>query len=327
MKHSERCGQFTRSAKNQIYGLILNKPQHKGQTMNTLNTKYLAHILILTAALMLSAASAHCAIGETGKVSAKHQFPDKWQSVSFKNIYRSPVVFAGPVSANGPDPAHIRIKDLTGTGFKYRVEEWSYLNDEHTEEQFSYIAVEKGVHNLGGGIIIEAGDFKTDATFGRGKWASVTLSDNWRSAPAIFAQVLSFNGPDPVSSFIKNKSINHFSYTMKEDGAKNDIHTTERIGYIAVSQGFFTLGGSVTAVKCPPESITHKLQNIRFATAGLTTAPAFIAFQQTTNGTDTFTLRYKNLSSSSVDIFIEEEQGADEETMHTQENFCLIIAE
>ena len=47
--------------------------------------------------------------------------------------------------------------------------------------------------------------------------------------------------------------------------------------------------------------------------------PAFLAAIQTFDGTDTSTLRHRSLSSSGVEVFVEEEQSADDEVVHVTE--------
>jgi hypothetical protein len=53
----------------------------------------------------------------------------------------------------------------------------------------------------------------------------------------------------------------------------------------------------------------------------------FLADVQTVNGPDTCTLRYRNLTGSSVEVLVEEERSADDEKGHKQERVGYLVVE
>lgn len=76
--------------------------------------------------------------GENGSL----QVTTNWQFVNFQNSYLNPVVVAGPLSLNDPEPATTRIRNVSKTGFEIRLEEWDYQDGAHAPETVSYVVVE-----------------------------------------------------------------------------------------------------------------------------------------------------------------------------------------
>jgi len=93
-------------------------------------------------------------IGEVGKVIG---LDHTWKEVQLQNEYTNPVVIAQPASHNGGDPGHIRLKDISSHSFRLKVEEWKYLDGQHTKETVSYIVIEAGSYSLPDGTRLEAG--------------------------------------------------------------------------------------------------------------------------------------------------------------------------
>jgi hypothetical protein len=64
--------------------------------------------------------------------------------------------------------------------------------------------------------------------------------------------------------------------------------------------------------------VTHNWQQVSFEGSYAGSA-LFLGGMQTFGGPDTAGLRYRNLSGSSVDVRVEEERSAEDETKHTDE--------
>ena len=88
-----------------------------------------------------------------GDISIDHN----WRRVDFGRSFKDPVVVVKPLSANGGQPGVLRMRGINSTGFDVRIQEWRYLDDRHTPETASFIAVERGRHQLGDGAVVEAG--------------------------------------------------------------------------------------------------------------------------------------------------------------------------
>ena len=95
---------------------------------------------------------------EMGKVQTQNV---AWSTVNLQNTYNDPVIVAA-FTYYGSDESAYRIKDVTSTSFKIRVQEApSKDNTGHATEWFYYLVVEAGDHQLADGSRISAGKVKT----------------------------------------------------------------------------------------------------------------------------------------------------------------------
>ena len=257
------------------------------------------------------AAAQSTTVGEIGTVSARQSTVDGWHGLSFDGSYEDPVVVMGPLSKNGGQPGHVRIRDVTGGGLKWQIEEWEYLDEKHTRESVSYLVVEKGTHDVGGASI-EAGTLEADEN-----WQSTTLDGSFDGSPVVLSQSQTFAGNDPIVVRLQDVSGSGFDARVQEAEIRGG-HTDERIGYIAVdgSGGSFESGTVTTDDDWVSPSPSTAYDD-----------PGFVASVQTTNGSDTVGLRHDDLAASDVDVQLEEEESRDGETSHTEETIGYVFGE
>ena len=124
-----------------------------------------------------------------------------WQRVDLTKWFVNPVVVAKPVGSADVDPAVVRIRNITETGFEICVQEWDYLDNNHSPETVAYIVLETGMHTLPGGIVLVAGKIQTNKT---SSFKSHSFSHEINSPPVVLASVTSFNEPDAVAIRLKN---------------------------------------------------------------------------------------------------------------------------
>lgn len=237
---------------------------------------------------------------------------DSWQQVA-PSVRSNGIIIASPLSYNGIQPAHVRLRDATDTGFEYRAEEWQYLDGGHASETFHTLAVAPAGYKLP----------QSDGTPYRLKAGTITASDTPNTAslgdlfnnvqPVIFTQQQTFNGPDPTVTRISDVSSGSFDVRVQEEEA-NGTHMTETVGYVALEQDTGYLDGKPFEVQRTGEAVTDEWFSISFTHSYET--PRFFAAMQTFNGQNTANIRYRNLSSTGVEIKIEEETSRDDETAH-----------
>lgn len=80
-------------------------------------------------------------IGEAGSLTIDHNA----LTVNFAHRYHNPVVVFGGLMMNGPQPATIRINNLTKASFDVQIDEWSNLDGSHLPTLVSYIVVEGSI--------------------------------------------------------------------------------------------------------------------------------------------------------------------------------------
>ncbi len=81
------------------------------------------------------------AFGETGKIN----LTNAWTSVTLNNSYTKPVIVFGGISANDNEGVNVRVRNVVGNSFEVRLQEWDYLDGNHSPESVSWIVVEGAI--------------------------------------------------------------------------------------------------------------------------------------------------------------------------------------
>ncbi len=259
---------------------------------------------------------------ETGSVEVRQRNRRQWHSVRFNKRFKDPVVIMGPVSFNGRDPAHARVRRVTTRGFEFRIEEFG-KDGRHVRERLSYMVIEKGVHQLANGGVIEAGTILTGADLVNRVWSNVDLSSRWRKIPVVLVQTQTFKGSDSVNARIKNVTRRNFEVTLSEQESDRNGHARELVAYVAISQGSIKIEGegdaNATLWAGRAARSNSKWRRVGFGVRFRDGTPALFATAQSSNGADTFDVRYRGLNSRDVNLRLQEEQSKDRETNHTNE--------
>lgn len=261
-------------------------------------------------------------IGETGIVN---NLTHNSQTIFFDHNYNNPVIFAQPLSYNGPDAAIVRIEDVQNDRFTAYLQEPRNLDGKHTKESFSYLVLEQGTWQLEDNTVIDVGTVNTDLLSSEG-WKNVDFTHDFSKAPLVFSQVQTDKDRDFVRTRQTNTSTSGFKIAMEEEEAFNNSgHTTETIGWFAISSGSGNLGQNSYLAGKTSNSVTHKWRTINF-NSSFDQAPIFLASIATHNGNDPSGLRHSSLNSQGVKIKIEEDTSKDAETDHGTEvvNFLAI---
>ncbi len=246
---------------------------------------------------------------EVGEVSIDHE----WVKVFFKNTYSQPIVIAGPPTRNGGDPVLVRIRNIDQKGFEIHLQEWDYLDGSHTREYFNYIVIEKGIYTLSNGVKIEAGSFT-----GSNAFQKISLQQKYNFAPIILTQVITENETDAVTGRVQESSQSSFDYKLQEQETTKEGHIPETVGYIAWEPGTGEISGLSYESGTTGNSVDNNWFTLTFQTE-FPDLPFFIAGIQTYQGSDTVAVRMQNISPSSTQVTIEEEQSVDTEVNHVSE--------
>lgn len=245
-------------------------------------------------------------IGDVGEAGTAAGIRYEFTEVRFSRSYNDPVVVVGPITYNGGQPAHARVKDVTSDGFLVRVEEWYDLDGSHLDEELSYLVMERGTHNIAGKQIVADSVKATTAV------QTVELQ-GFAEVPVILASITTLNGPVPLVPRIINYQNNMFSVQtqQEENNQYCKIVLEETVDYIALEKGSY--GNAVAALT--GREVTHVWNTIEFDLP----ANHFVASMQSTFGGDTANLRQRNRNTNTVEIMVQEEQSRDNEVVHTTE--------
>ncbi|WP_423746979.1 hypothetical protein V5735_20290 (plasmid) [Haladaptatus sp. SPP-AMP-3] len=250
----------------------------------------------------------------TNTLTTDQTSEDQWHYVEASD-QSTGVVVAKPLSYYGAEPAHVRLQnDITG-GFEYKLEEWYYLDGSHTTETFNTLAVSPAEYNLqldnGSPYQVKSGTVIADDEF-----TSVPLDDFFGSTqPVVLTQAETFDGIDPIVTRVADLTDDSFNVRVQEEG--NENHTIETVGYIALQPDIGYLNGRPFEAQQTAQVVSDEWTRIEFQQRYQ--RPQFVADLQTYHGLDTAALRYRNLTSTGVEVKVEETQSNDEETDHATE--------
>jgi hypothetical protein len=113
-----------------------------------------------------------------------------WKRVNLEGAFLDPVVVAGPATYNGADPGVLEVRNVTAGSFEVRFREWDYLDGHHaTGEMISYLVAERGVTELAGGNLVEAGEAVVTSS-----WTFVKTRGEFTTEPVVFTTVVGARG-------------------------------------------------------------------------------------------------------------------------------------
>ncbi|MEM7456659.1 MAG: trypsin-like serine protease [Planctomycetota bacterium] len=172
-------------------------------------------------------------------VAGSADIDHNWENVSFGSAFSSsPVVMSQQVTDNGSDATVTRQRNVSSSGFEYRLQEEEAADDTHLVETVDYIAIEQGAGTAGGAMYEAAAtpDAVTHRNF------TQNFASSFGSAPVFLAAMQTTDGLDTAS--IRYRTLGAGSstfYVAEEKSANNEIaHTAEVVGYFALDAGAIT---------------------------------------------------------------------------------------
>ena len=235
------------------------------------------------------------------------------------------MVIVSDPTFKGPDPAAIRLRNVTGNAFEISLQEPNYKDGEHTRESVSYVVMEAGDWTLTDGTRISAGTHQSNRLTSQG-FDAINFKDFART-PTVLSQVQTFNGSDWVTTRTTGQSTGSFQLAMQEEEARNDdMHVNERIGWLAIEQGVAADGDTLLQGRTSDRSYDEGFAQVNFETA-FDAAPSVIAKLGSYFGSDTANVRIDDITATSFGVGVQEEQSLDNELDHTQESIAFLALE
>lgn len=242
-----------------------------------------------------------------------------WVSVSLVGFV-DPVVVVGGAGFVDSAPVTVRVRDVGPSGFEVRLEEFVYQDGPHGVERVPYVVVEAGSHVLASGAVVEAGR----VLVGSSPEVTVGLSGPFPGVPVVVASVSSTNELDAVVTRVRSVTGSSFRVRVQEEEALGS-HVGESVEWVAWSTGVESSGIDSVAWETVSVSTTQNFATVNFA--GSYIEACYVGAMNTLNGTDPATVRYRSLSSSSVQVQVDEEQSANTEVYHTWETIVGLVFE
>ncbi|WP_295883582.1 PKD domain-containing protein [uncultured Thiohalocapsa sp.] len=255
---------------------------------------------------------------EAGQLTLNH----RPQRVDFTRTFQDPIIILGPASTNGGQPVTARIESLDDDGFWVWLQEWDYLDGWHANETVGYVVLERGVHQLPGGTLLEAGRTEVD----NDSTAELVLFEaEFSTPPVVLSSVTTVNDPAPITTRLRGIDVAGFEAQLQREEANKGAHPSETVTYLAWEPGCGKIDGMPYAVGATADDRTHTPSAIDFSTtcadgqSQFAELPVLLADMQTRDGGDTANLRWNHKTRDSVSIWVDEEQSRDSETRHTTE--------
>ena len=266
--------------------------------------------------------------------------------VNFRRTYPSPPLVFVLTDAGNPDPASLRVTNITTTGFDIGQFEPPGENGNHPALQFDYLAISPGNYNLGGGVRLEAGRFTSTAFQGRlvagNSWQTLNFVNNFANPAALLLAVQgSANGlltpgtpPSPwLTVTARNVTGSSAEVALeRSETSTGNLTNSETIAYLAMSGGtsrtFPVGGGNFVTLEALQSATTINGWDDGCATvgfAGTYADPLAFATKATRNGGDGGWLRRCALSGSAIALTVDEDRSNDSERSHTAESAGVLV--
>lgn len=257
--------------------------------------------------------------GQVGSVTHEQLLDEEWFTVGLTRQVEDPVVVSGPLSYAGWHPVHTRVRNVTPGSFDLQFEEWMYTDGNHRPETAHYAVLPQGQYDAGG-LAAEVGTMETNHEF-----TSFSFDRSFDRQPVVLASTQTYNGDDPIVTRLQNVSVDGAEVRLQEEEAEvhGGYHYHETVGYLAVEPGTGSIGGTPFEVGAVDAHETWR--RIDFSQSY--TDPRFLAGIQTFSGPNTANVRYRNLTADGVEVFVEEEQSGDSETLHRYERVGFAVVD
>jgi len=278
-----------------------------------------------------------------------------WQDFAFQTGFAEPpvvVVLPSMGMAGETIPASVRIRSVSVSSFQALVVVPPGPTSNRSDMKVAYMAMLPGVHQLPDGTQMEAGHLTTmarqtgeacKATGLTTLWDQIDFQATFSSTPAVVTALQSANNEQgAVPSFFstpwltvacQDPSSTHISVALEsaETSQVGSMSLPEDVGYVAmeVGHGFFsTASGDVTYDAVLSGEVVMGFDDgattVSLSTDLMTIEPLVLGSQISRKGNNGGWLRVSALSSSSVEIFIDEDMYCDTERAHIAESASIL---
>ncbi len=296
---------------------------------------------------------------EAGQASTNDTFVNPaFRTITFQQPFDTIPVVVVLATNVGSNPASIRVRNITLTGFDAAVVEPQKIdapeNGEHESMTFDYIAIETGIHSLPNGDIIAAGirattNIQASTTPGlvftspgsAEGWDRVSFGTTFSSNASVVAQIQTMNSESgtPPASFsqpfltvaMQIPTTTFVNMALERSQAAAGIVVSEDIGWIAFPSGRTGSFVDTTSQTVSWDSRATPATIIGWGTCTLQTFSGInwanarvVATKNTRTGDDGGWLRRCSKSGTQIGLLVDEDTAFDTERHHTFERAGII---
>jgi hypothetical protein len=232
------------------------------------------------------------------------------KQISFNESFSSaPVVLANVQTTNGEQPVETRVTSTSTDSFNVTI---CHQNSEdgcesdHDIETVGWVAFETG-----------SGPFDEDSEIGTtgdtvsdSDWTSQSFSTSFSSAPVVVVSTQTQDGPEEAQIDEANDITENdveVRYCELQSGDTCDGHTTENVGWLAVSDGTLSFGSDVVGEAGTESTSNGQWQTVTFAETYEN--PVVVGTTNTHNDDSALTFDAKNVGNNSAQVRVCESEG------------------
>jgi len=262
-----------------------------------------------------------------------------WTTVTLNQSFNSMVVVAIANYDQSSSPGVVRIDQAQGNSFNVTIAP-TVTGQSITGVSIHYVVVEEGVYTQAQhGVTMEAVKFTSTVTdYATKSWRGESRSyANSYTNPVVMGQVMSANDPGWSAFWSHGKNRRHSAsnstlFVGKHVGEDPDrTRADETLGYIVIESGSGTLGGVSYVAGLGADSIRGVDNNPVPYTYALNTgfepqvAVASVSAMDGAEGGWAVVYGSNPVSTSKLDLVIDEDQAKDNERGHTTEQVAYLI--
>lgn len=266
-------------------------------------------------------------VGETGRVTLKNTLTrGVVAKVDFRHWYLDPVVLAYIPTRRGGQAYEVRVRNVTSRGCEIFGLEPPGYDKWHLVEEACYVVLEKGVHRLEGGGVVEAGSLRTSSA-GKGGdgGVDVRFENAFASEPAVLHSLNSYDNERFLST--QAKKVRRTGFRVQQQVAETGVATREEtIAWAAFQPGSFDAFEASRADSAHNVGQDDKPHLITFA-KNYDRSPDVVVKGNSSRGGNGFWARGSGLwTAEKHGVFAEEDRTRDREAHHTREWFSWVAA-
>ena len=248
-------------------------------------------------------------------------------TIELGHSFENPVAFAFATTANGGQPATVRVESLGPDRLSLAMQEPVWLDGLHAPEQVTWLVVEQGAWRLADGRLIEAGAATVEAR-GRPGLTDVAFSAPFDAAPVTLAQVQALPEPDFLDTRQEGARPAGFRVTVEGEEARNALpQPPQEVGWLAMEPGAGLWeaedGGTPLSAGTTGQIVTDAPARLDLA-GPFDAAPLLLAGMTSYYGDNPSVLRASGLDASGAELRVQEDQSADAETAHIAETVGFV---
>jgi PKD repeat protein len=237
---------------------------------------------------------AHLEIGEV-------EIDQVWKRVELRQRFVDPVVVAKALSYREANPAVVRVRQVTQTGFEISLQPWDDGRPSHAPEAVGYLVIERGRFRLADGTALESGSVDTDPAYPR---HSIAFSQSFRVTPVVMTAVSSAQDANAVTGRPTRISKKGFQFHTQRQGRASGPDSAQTLSFVAWEPSTGSLNGLVFEV-----SKTGHVKRDQFSTIAFQetfpVSPVFLADLQASGGGSPLNVRWERKDLAGIDVKID----------------------